>query len=85
MTTVAKAEYNGKARFDIVEAQQQNEVHYGDVPQPICCGVTLFHPHPCGADQRSALRSLMFPGGNRLLVAENEFLEVPRNQNSIIA
>jgi len=49
MTTVAKAEYNGKARFATVEAQQQNEVHYGKVPQSICCGVTLFHPHPCGA------------------------------------
>jgi len=36
-------------------------MNYGDVPQPICCGVTLFHPHPCGADQRSALRSLTFP------------------------
>ena len=52
MTTVAKAEYNGKARFGIVEAQQQNEVHYGEVPQSICCGVTLFHPHPYGADPR---------------------------------
>jgi len=52
MTTVAKAEYNGKARFDIVEAEQQNEVHYGEVPQSICCGVSLFHPHPYGAAVR---------------------------------
>jgi len=39
-------EYNGNARFATANCG---------------CGVTLFHPHPCGADQRSALRSLMFP------------------------
>ncbi len=38
-------------------------IHYCDVLLTICCGVTLFHPHPFGADPMSALRSLMFPLG----------------------
>jgi hypothetical protein len=50
--TVAKAEYNDKARFDTAPAQQQNDVHYGEVSQSIYCGVTLFHPHPYGAAGR---------------------------------
>jgi len=32
---------------------------------------------PTGLTWGSALRSLMFPSGNRLLVIENEFSEVP--------
>ena len=59
----AKAEYNGKACFATVEASNRTLVHYCDVLLTICCGVTLFHPNPCGADLMSALRILMFPGG----------------------
>jgi hypothetical protein len=62
-----------KLALPLLRLGNRTLIHYCDVLLTNCCGVTLFHPHPCGADLMSALRILMFPVGNRLLVIKMNF------------
>jgi hypothetical protein len=39
----------------------------------ICCGVTLFHPHPFGAGLKASSANPDVPIGNRVLVIKMNF------------